>query len=108
MLEFLIDNICILCGEHVFVQTVGISMDTNRTSIHDQLFLYSYEPDIMCVHRGEGGCILMDMKNKPSLTLNPFHTIIPSLVTALIAPPPLNLRQKTTADLDLLDSPNYN
>ena len=87
MLEFLIDNICILCGERVFVQTVCNSMDTNRTPIHDQLFLYSYEPDIMCVHRGEGGCILMDMKNKPSLTLNPCPTIIQSLFTGLIAPP---------------------
>jgi hypothetical protein len=54
MLEFLIDNICVLCGERVFVQTVCNSMDTNRTPIHDQLFLYSYEPDIMCVYRGEG------------------------------------------------------
>ena len=104
MLEFLIDNICILCGERVFVQTVGNSMDTNRTPIHDQLFLYSYEPDIMGVYRGEGWRV--DSHQYEEQTIPNLKSKFDYCVNR--TPLPLNLRQKTTADLDLLDSPNYN
>ena len=47
MLEFLIDNIFVMFGGRVFQQTVGIPMGTNCGTILSDLFLYSYETDIM-------------------------------------------------------------
>ena len=43
MLEFLIDNIFVMFGIHVFQQTVGIPMGTNCAPLLADLFLYSYE-----------------------------------------------------------------
>jgi hypothetical protein len=47
MLEFLIDNICIIFGERVFQQTVGIPMDTKCAPLLADLFLYSYEANFI-------------------------------------------------------------
>ena len=43
MLEFLIDNIFVIFGGHVFQQTVGIPMGTNCDRLLADLFLYSHE-----------------------------------------------------------------
>jgi hypothetical protein len=45
MLEFLIDNIFVSFGGHVFQQTVGIPMGTNCAPLLAYLFLYSYEAE---------------------------------------------------------------
>ena len=47
MLEFLIDNIFVFFGGRVFQQTVGISMGTNCAPLLADLFLYSYEADVI-------------------------------------------------------------
>ena len=47
MLEFLIDNIFVIFGGHVFQQTVGISMGTNCAALLADLFLYSCEADFI-------------------------------------------------------------
>ena len=46
MLEFLIDNIFVLFGGRVFQQT-GIPMGTNCALLLADLFLYSYEADLI-------------------------------------------------------------
>ena len=43
MVEFLIDNICVEFGGHIYQQTVGIPMGTNGAPLVADLFLYSYE-----------------------------------------------------------------
>ena len=43
MFEFLIDNIFVEFGGHIFQQTVGIPMGTNCAPLLADLFLYSYE-----------------------------------------------------------------
>jgi hypothetical protein len=45
MLEFLIDNICVVVGGQVFQQSVGIPMGTNCAPLLADLFLYSYEAE---------------------------------------------------------------
>ena len=47
MLEFLIDNIFVIFGGRVFQQTVGIPMGTNCAPLLADLFLYSYETDVI-------------------------------------------------------------
>jgi len=47
MLEFLIDNIFVIFGERVFQQTVGIPMDTNCAPLLADLFIYSYEAELI-------------------------------------------------------------
>ena len=47
MLEFLIDNIFVEFGGHIFRQTVGIPMGTNCAPLLADLFLYSYEAECM-------------------------------------------------------------
>jgi hypothetical protein len=47
MLDFLIDNIFVTFGRHVFQQTVGIPMGTNCAPLLADLFLYYYEADFM-------------------------------------------------------------
>jgi hypothetical protein len=47
MLEFLIDNIFTMFGRRVFQQTVGIPMGTNCAPLLADLFLYSYEADLI-------------------------------------------------------------
>ena len=47
MLEFLIDNIFVIFGGRVFQQTVGIPMGTNCVPLLADLFLYSYEADLI-------------------------------------------------------------
>ena len=43
MVDFLIHNINVEFGGHVYQQTVGIPMDTNCATSVTYLFLYSYE-----------------------------------------------------------------
>ena len=43
MIEFLIDNIFVQFGGHLFCQVIGIPMGTNCASLLADLFLYSYE-----------------------------------------------------------------
>ena len=45
MVEFLIDNIYVEFGGHVYHQTVGIQMGTNCAPLVADVFLYSYEAD---------------------------------------------------------------
>ena len=47
MLDFLIDNICVMFGGCVFQQIVGIPMATNCAPLLADLFLYSYEADFI-------------------------------------------------------------
>ena len=47
MLEFLINNIFVMFGGGVFQQTVGIPMGTNCAPLPSDLFLYSYEADLI-------------------------------------------------------------
>jgi hypothetical protein len=47
MLEFLIDNICVVVGGQVFQQSVGIPMGTNCAPLLADLFLYSYEAEFI-------------------------------------------------------------
>ena len=43
MIDFLIDNIYIKIGNHLFQQRIDILMDTNCAPLLANLFLYSYE-----------------------------------------------------------------
>jgi hypothetical protein len=47
MLVFLIDNIIAIFGERIFQQTVGIPIGTNCAPHLADLFLYSYEADLI-------------------------------------------------------------
>ena len=47
MLEFLIDNIFVMFGGHVFQQTVGMPMGTTCAPLLADLFLYSSETDFI-------------------------------------------------------------
>jgi hypothetical protein len=47
MLDFFIDNIFVMFGGCVFQQTVGIPMATNCAPLLADLFLYSYEADLI-------------------------------------------------------------
>jgi hypothetical protein len=47
MLEILIDNVVVIFGGRVFQQTVGIHMGTKCAPLLADLFLYSYEPDLI-------------------------------------------------------------
>ena len=47
MVEFLIDNILVKFGGHLFRQGIGIPMGTNCASLLADLFLYSYESDFL-------------------------------------------------------------
>ena len=47
MVEFLIDNIYVEFGGHVYQQTVGIPMGTNCAPLEPNVFLYSYEADFV-------------------------------------------------------------
>jgi len=47
MLEFVIDHIFAMFSGRVFQQTVGISMGTNCAPLLANLFLYSYEADLI-------------------------------------------------------------
>jgi hypothetical protein len=46
MLGFLVDNIYVVSGDQVFLQTVGIPMGTNCAPSLADLFLYSYEQNL--------------------------------------------------------------
>ena len=47
MLEFLVDNIFVVFAGKVFQQTVGIQMGTNCAPLLADIFLYSYEADLI-------------------------------------------------------------
>ena len=47
MLNFLIDNIFVEFGGHIFQQVIGIPMGTNCAPLLADLFLYSYEADFI-------------------------------------------------------------
>ena len=47
MLDFLIDDIYVECGGHIFQQVIGIPMGTNCAPLLADLFLYSYEADFI-------------------------------------------------------------
>ena len=47
LLDFIIDNIYILFGNHVFRQTVGIPMGTNCAPLLADLYLFAYEYEFM-------------------------------------------------------------
>ena len=47
MVEFLIENIDVEFGGHVYQQTVGIPMGANCAPLVADLFLYSYEADFV-------------------------------------------------------------
>ena len=47
ILKFLIDNIFVIFGRHVFQQTVGIPMGTNCAPLLADLFPYSYKADFI-------------------------------------------------------------
>ena len=47
MLEFLVDNICVVFAGKVFQQTFGIPISTNCTPLLADIFLYSYDADFI-------------------------------------------------------------
>ena len=47
MIEFLIDNIFVQFGGHLFRQMIGIPMGTNCAPLLADLFLYSYENECL-------------------------------------------------------------
>ena len=47
MFEFLIDDIFVMFGGHVFQQTVSIPKGTNCAPLFAYLFLYSYEVNVI-------------------------------------------------------------
>ena len=47
MVEFLIDNIFVKFGGHLFRQVIGIPMGTNSAPLLTDFFLYSYENDFL-------------------------------------------------------------
>ena len=47
MIEFLIDNIFVQFGGHLFHQMIGIPMGTNCAPSLVDLFLYSYENEFL-------------------------------------------------------------
>ena len=47
MIEFLVDNICVMFGGQLFRKTVGIPMGTNCAPLLVDLFLYSYESEFL-------------------------------------------------------------
>ena len=47
MIEFLIDNIFVQFGGHLFGQMIGIPMGTNCAPLLADLFLYSYENEFL-------------------------------------------------------------
>ena len=47
MLEFLVDNIFVVLGGKVFQQIVGIPMGTNCAPLLADIFLYSYEAEVI-------------------------------------------------------------
>ena len=47
MIEFLVDNICVRFGGQLFQQMVGIRMETNCAPLVADLFLYSYENELL-------------------------------------------------------------
>ena len=47
MVDFLIDNIYIKIGNHLFQQCIGIPMGTNCAPLLANLFLYSYEVEFL-------------------------------------------------------------
>ena len=46
-IDFLIDNICVRCGNSVFRQIIGIPMGTNSAPLLADLFLHTFEYDFM-------------------------------------------------------------
>ena len=58
MLECLIGNIFFVFGERVFQQTIDIPMGTNCAPLLADLFLYSYEADVIkgLLNKSERGC----------------------------------------------------
>jgi hypothetical protein len=47
MPEFLVENIFVVFGDHIFQQSVGIPMDTNCIPLLADLFLHSYETEFV-------------------------------------------------------------
>ena len=47
MLEFLVDNIFVVCAEKVFQQIIGIPMGPNCAPLLAHIFLYSYEAEFI-------------------------------------------------------------
>ena len=47
MIDFLIDNIYIKIGNHLFRQCIGIPIGTNRVPLLANSFLYSYEVEFL-------------------------------------------------------------
>lgn len=47
MVEFLIDNIFVEFGVHIFQQAIGISMGINCAPLQGDLFQNSYEDEFM-------------------------------------------------------------
>jgi hypothetical protein len=47
MIGFLLDNICVVFGDQVLQQSVGIPMGTNCSPLWAYLFLYSYETEFV-------------------------------------------------------------
>jgi hypothetical protein len=58
MLECLIDNIFVIFCGRVFQQTIDISMGTNCAPLLADLFLYSYEAELIkgLLKKSERGC----------------------------------------------------
>ena len=51
MVEFVIDNIYVEFGGHIYQQTVGIQMGTNYAPLVADVFLYSYEADFVNIYK---------------------------------------------------------
>ena len=76
MIEFLVDNIYVTFGGHLFRQMVGIPMGTNCAPILADLFLYSYENEFLDK--------LIKKAKESLLESSVYHTIILMTLSLLI------------------------
>ena len=101
MLGFLIDNIYVVFGDHVFQQSVGIPMGTNCAPLLADLFLYSYEAEFVQK-------LLRDKNKKLAVSFNLTYRYIDDVLSInnhifhnyvhLIYPDELEIKDTTESD----------
>ena len=69
-LNFLIDNIFVRCGNHIYKQIIGIPMGTNCAPLIADLFLYCYEYEYMQSLSVESQSHLIEAFNRTSRYLD--------------------------------------
>ena len=103
MLEFLIDNIFVVCAEKFFQQIIGISMGTHCAPLLADIFLYSYETEIIQSLLSNGRKRLASKLNFTYRYIDDVLSINnPDYENYLDQIYPLNLKSKTRRNATLL------